>query len=336
MVFPFSEGHLSLNRAFVQYRKDIDHCFRTYFDLLTGGRARCDAEIHLAREAMRKDGDIYWDDNSDTPLRRSNDIKHAKKDIASLQQCTDLLQTQYGTVVSYVDQAKNTADATYLNIYDRCIEEHEAPHSFYNRGLLHFDLGNFPEALEDILSLIEKIGQNPSLPIDAYFYKGTLESELGLYHEAIHSLTHALEQNPEYCDAYFERAIAYFETGQIDSSLRDYLDSAVKMTPLHQLLDLAESDSRLDYATGLMQDGAAWGALQGTVEGALDLIPSLIHSASGLANGLFALALNPKQVSIEFIQSCKECIRCLKENPGLLKESVLHRSLRHAQRIPKR
>lgn len=322
IVFPLSQGHFALGRALVQFRRDIDHCFDTYFDLLLQGQGRCQQKIQAVQERIQKYGETYWDDEYYITVRRSDTIDTAKTSISAILQLTELLQAQHSTITEYIDQAKSTAETTYLEIYDRCIQDHQSPSSFYRRGLLHFDLGNFPEALEDILELIEKTNQNPPLLLDAYFYKGTLESELGLYHEAIDSLTQALEKNPEQRNAYFERAIAYFETNQIDSSLRDYLDSAVKSTPLYQLPDFKEFDSRLEYATGLLQAGAVWGALQGTVEGAVELIPSLIHSASGLANGLFALALNPKQVSVEFIQSCKECIRCLKDHPGLLKESI--------------
>ncbi|MBI2743651.1 MAG: tetratricopeptide repeat protein [Chlamydiales bacterium] len=322
-LFPYDEGYATVSNAFVLFDHDIQDCFVTYLDFLRLSCQRCENRIREIRLIIKREGNGYYDDDDDYAYR-TGDIVTCEEDLARLNQLIDLLEQQRSVVTRLIERAREDVQTCYFGIYDACIKNHQSLKALYERGLLNYDQGKFFEALEDVFALIEKAGhlEENNLPVEAYFCKGVAESELGLYHEAIQSLNSVIEKKPELKDAYLERAIAYFETGQIESSLKDYLQSGVKVTPLGDVLGADNSDSRLEYATGLMQAGMAWGVLQGGIEGAIDFIPSLAHSASGLANGLISFALNPKQVSVEFISSCKECVKDLRENPSLLKECI--------------
>ena len=63
------------------------------------------------------------------------------------------------------------------------------------------------------------------LTTEMYQQEGELYADLGSYDKAITSLSEAIRLDPNNRGAYFSRAQAYFETGEFEQSLDDYLAS---------------------------------------------------------------------------------------------------------------
>jgi hypothetical protein len=159
----------------------------------------------------------------------------------------DLFEKVLPARLALIDRCQAETEELYREIFDECIREHKIPWMQYQRGLLNFHEGRFDEALFDVLKLIEA-SKDPelakSLPPEVYFHKGAIESEVGLYDDAIISFTQVIEKNPKHKEAYFERAVSYFERGEFDLALKDYLLSEVKT-------EVEPITFSVEYASGL-------------------------------------------------------------------------------------
>jgi hypothetical protein len=109
--------------------------------------------------------------------------------------------------------------------------------------------------------------------------------------------------------AYFERAVAYFELGQFDLSLEDYFSSKIKLQPISP-----DSLELMSFSLGLTQ-----GILKGGIQAGAEFIPSLLSSMYGLGHGLWAFAQDPVQVSVAFVE-------CYASLHSIRKESHIYRS----------
>ncbi|MBS0615693.1 MAG: tetratricopeptide repeat protein [Verrucomicrobia bacterium] len=198
----------------------------------------------------------------------------------------------------------NEIQPLFLDLYTECLHKHPHPKIFYERGMLRMHRGEYQEFLEDIRELIrlsEKDRYEDLLTSDLYLCEGSSYNEVGLYDQAVVSLTKAIQKNPQNKEAYFERAAAYFELGNFDQALQDYLQSGVKLK--------SGSGNWLDFSGGLMIGLKNGGALS------LDqFLPSLYSSAKGLGGFLWATILHPietpRQLGTdvgEFILLLKDC-----------------------------
>lgn len=68
----------------------------------------------------------------------------------------------------------------------------------------------------------DESNQPPWLLTQYYLAEGELLNDALLYNKAIEVLSKAISYNPQNSEAYAERAIAYFEIGDIDKALEDY------------------------------------------------------------------------------------------------------------------
>lgn len=189
---------------------------------------------------------------------------------------------------------------------DYCIAYHHNPLAHINRGLFDYLDGNILDALDHLETALKKskAEELEALKKNALLLKGRSELELGLYADAILTLTEQIECYPENKDAYLERAAAYFELGNFDSSLRDYLTSNIKPDPVSpQTTDL--------FAFSL---GLAKGIVHAGTQAGIEFIPSLLSSLQGIGHGLWVFAQDPVQISRAFVQSAQECIHFIKEH----------------------
>jgi hypothetical protein len=214
--------------------------------------------------------------------------------------------------ISYKYQGK--IEKIYENIFDWCVQNHGWLGSYYQRGLLNFNNGNVFEALNDIQQIIEKSDNFEELESQIFLLKGQSELELGLYHDAILTLSEAIKKDSKNKDIYIDRAQAYFELGKFDLAIKDYVLSDLKITPIDE-----KNVSSIDFSKGLI-----FGIIKGGKDGAEEFVPSTLASLHGLGNGLWALASNPIECSKEMILACQNCIKYVKENTSidLIKELV--------------
>lgn len=162
---------------------------------------------------------------------------------------------------------------------------------------------------------------------DVHLAYGTSYNDSNLYNEAIRILTIAIHLNPVNRNAYIERAMAYFETDQIQLALQDY-EIAKKLTiapPFksgnHKAMLMAAvyiPENKTEFSKGLVS-GTVDGAKVSTVE----FIPSIFSCCRGILNGLWAFVCSPIDVSQEMINtayaigefisnhSTEECFQCV-------------------------
>jgi len=155
----------------------------------------------------------------------------------------------------------------------------------YNRGLIALSEGNIEESLSDILSYIDlaKKNQKENLLTSEVFQKqGESFLEVGLYHQAIEALSSAISKDPNNFEAYFHRSAAYFEIGDFESSLSDYIYSK-------------NSDYFVPYklAPNEFIDAFSEAAIHNACDAAIDFLPSLCNTAYGLGECLWVFGEHP-------------------------------------------
>lgn len=195
----------------------------------------------------------------------------------------------------------------FLPLYNHCLEKHPHPKIYYERGMVLFHRGENIDSLEDIrhfISYAENNNYQNLLTSDLYFNEGRLLNESLSYDEAIIALTKAIEKNPKNEEAYFERAIAFFEKGDFETAFSDYLTSGIQSKQLDSGV-LKRFDS-LAFGQNL-----ALGIVKGGKEATEEFIPSLLSSFRGLGRGIWACVSNPLQVSQNLIESSKACLESL-------------------------
>ncbi|HEY5235213.1 MAG TPA: tetratricopeptide repeat protein [Rhabdochlamydiaceae bacterium] len=246
-------------------------------------------ELIKEQEAVEKASNRYPNELS----------SYGRERIQSLSNSINTLQKEYPQRIEALKRAESQIDEIFSEIIENCVTEHENSDAFYQRGLFNFYRGLNLEAFEDMLRYLKT--NNPE-DNNTYVYKGKIESELGLYDQAINSLSRALEKNPDLEDVYFERAVAYFETGKYASALQDFKASRFKSTPL-------DSDqSNFDFATGLIALGALEGVVKETAELAVNLPGSLFSLFENLSNGAVNFIASPVEMSNEYVRAAKNCI----------------------------
>ncbi|MFX0209605.1 MAG: tetratricopeptide repeat protein, partial [Candidatus Hodarchaeota archaeon] len=189
----------------------------------------------------------------------------------------------------------------FLQLYSACLQKHPHPKIFYERGVIFFHQGRGLDSLSDIRKLIDWAEENhfeQLLTSDLYLQEGMGCSELGLYDKAIEALSKAIQKDPKNKEAYFERAVAYFEKGNFEESLKDFLVSEVRSIPIDHL-----QEEYAQFAYGLVR-----GLTSSLQESVKNFIPSMLCSLQGLGHGLWSLVTNPKEVSVELVIACRNII----------------------------
>jgi len=138
---------------------------------------------------------------------------------------------------------------------DLFLKVHNCPKAHLERGAFYFLEGRTLSALEHVYKAIRLKDDLQALREETLLLKSQVEAEAGLYVEAITTLTELVQKNPSHKEAYFERASAYFEVGDFDLALQDYLSSDFKSTSAEALA----KDMTL-FAAGLLT-----GAVQGGI-----------------------------------------------------------------------
>lgn len=237
-------------------------------------------------------------------------LEEAKRIREAFTATKESLQTSMAFYYPRIEARLEDMKQAYGFIFDHCIAHHNAPEAYYQRALYHYSEGLNINCIEDIKKLFEMTPPEmltEEMRAKLELRKGKAECELDLFEDAILTLSSYIENHPRHREAYLERAIAYFETGDFHQALQDFAETGFQNDPIPpSMLD------ELEFSTGLVK-----GLTIGGGESVADFIPSAISSLSGLSHGIISFTLSPQEVSREFYQACKKVIEVVKDH-GLI------------------
>lgn len=118
------------------------------------------------------------------------------------------------------------------------------------------------------------------------------------YSQAIAALSEAIQKDPTLKEAYLARAVAYFETGNFDQAVNDYI-AADK----DKLLKKSKNKEKIDFGKGFMK-----GALRGLGEGVQQAPLSLWNSIEGVGHLLWVGIKDPIHVPEKMINTVNNLI----------------------------
>lgn len=222
----------------------------------------------------------------------------------------ELSVQNYALIHPQLVDIEENLQQTFVPLYTQCLQLHPHPKIYYERGMVLFHRGENLDSLDDIRKFIayaEDHHYSEFLNSDLYLKEGRLLSESLSYDEAIVSLTKALQKDPKNIDAYFERAMAYFEKGDFSKALSDYLASG-----FHPQLVDSKKIGPLHYAS--FGQGVALGIANGGHDSVSEFIPSLLASLRGISKGIWALVSHPIAVSQDMIECSHACLEFVKDH----------------------
>ena len=203
-------------------------------------------------------------------------------------------------------------DSLFRSIFQNCLEQHQYEGIAFKGALEDFLGGDFDQAISKIRGMIEIAEKNRTeeqMLAKLYFLKGQIHSEFCLYSDAIVDLTKAIQKNPDLKEAYFERAFAYFELGQFDQAIEDYLTSGIRPSTINA------TQLGLGMATGVL------GGMNSTL---VDFVPSVWGAVKNVGEGIWAFAQSPIEVTQEIAEVAVRCIEYLRSEPlvGVVQDMV--------------
>jgi tetratricopeptide (TPR) repeat protein len=157
--------------------------------------------------------------------------------------------------------------------------------SVYTKGLISLLEDNIEESLTNISQYIELAKQNQLenlLTSEILQKQGEGFFEVGLYDQAIQTLSEAIRKDPQNLEAYFQRASAYFESGNFESSIQDYIKS--KKNNIFTPYSLVPNE---------FIDAFSQAAFEGAYDSAKEFLPSLCSTAYGLGECLWVFGEHP-------------------------------------------
>lgn len=295
-----------LMKRYTQYAQKMEYLFY-WFDLCYEINLKL-AHNRLAELLQADESKFQSREHLELEIERCKDlIKYYKR---TKFECFEIFNKGFERIITELNY--DYAWLLYLKSDD--VSDEMKAVAYYERGKINFDRGNTSEFIEDISKLIV-LGytQNPQMSLEL----GKAYNDANLYNQAIKVLTAAIEKDPSLKEAYFERAAAYFEIGNFNLALADYLNSEMRSTPIKDF-------NKKQFSHVKFAQGIALGCLKGGIDGGIDYVPSLLSSIYGLGKGLWIFASDPISVSQEMATACKECIEFVKANitPELLAQVV--------------
>jgi len=170
-------------------------------------------------------------------------------------------------------------------------------------------MGEYEEAFHQISFLID-LAESKNLGDDLlsklYLLKGQVQSEFCLYADAVLALTTSIHKNPQLKESYFERAAAYFELGEFDKAIEDFLTS-----------EYQTNKTTIWKTSAKLSAGVVAGILDGGVCSLTTFIPNTLGTLQGLKMGLWAFVQHPLETSNAFTDAAVDCIKWLKSSAPL-------------------
>lgn len=206
----------------------------------------------------------------------------------------------------FLENKRNEIVGIYQELYEKCLQNHTSNSSlpaslntYYDYGLLARLYNNYDISMNMLHRLMDEAERSGKLDsLDSHFYHelGSACVEAQVYEKGIEYLSEAIRQDPENKAVYFDRAVAYFETGNFDLAQFDYM-SSVKDNSTNLALTSVSNEFSSALMTSLMA---------GAQEAAVEFVPSMCSSAYGLGEALWAGLEHPIDSGRKFIASCHE------------------------------
>ncbi len=234
-------------------------------------------------------------------LKSTKSFYPLPKESKKYQEETARIQAEMAAALAIIEGIPSAIIPLYKNILSKCTHNESYNLALiYNGGLIDFLSGDYEDSLNKISTFIAfaetSYHRESLLQSEIYQKQGESYLEVGRYHQAIEALTKAIEKDPKNKQAYFGRANAYFETGNFDQAIHDYLASEIAKE-IKNIKSNVSTEFSSAILTGLMEGGK---------EAALNFAPSLCHSAYGLGECLWTFAQNPVEATINFSNVCYE------------------------------
>jgi tetratricopeptide (TPR) repeat protein len=210
----------------------------------------------------------------------------------------DKVRQDYLKAIEDNDEADQHVRKRARFIYESCYKKHINPMTLYDNGFLEFVEGNADKSIEITEKYIRVCKEHN---IDHHtssaelMLLGQSYIEMAQYFKAIEVLTDLIQKDPTNKEAHFHRAAAYFETGNFDEALADFLGSD-KGREISKSNAVASKEFTQALITSLHQ---------GVSESAVDFVPSLCHSVYGLSTALWAMHWSANPVNSEAFDNMK-------------------------------
>jgi tetratricopeptide (TPR) repeat protein len=183
------------------------------------------------------------------------------------------------------DEADQSLRLEFRKRHTACTKRgHRNVNALYDASFLEFIEGNVEEAVEyadHYLSACKDQNKEHAIELPKLVLLGQSYLEMAQFSQAIEVLSDVIQKDPKNKQAYFYRSSAYFELGNFDESLADYLMSDKGSLMIPKTVRKVSVEFKKALVNGLLQGG---------LEGAVEFIPSLCHSTYGLQKALWANA----------------------------------------------
>ncbi len=208
----------------------------------------------------------------------------------------------------------------FYELYSNCLEKHPHPKIVYELGLIFMHAGNYPMAfdyIEILLDMQKTFGFE--LTSEMYQQEAKVYAELGMYDKSIAALNKLIENEPYNQEAYFQRAVAYFEIGDFEHSVEDYMKYHIPgcttgSLPSNEFIDAftlaaisSSKESLKNFVPSLCNTIYGMGAALWTFgEHPVDTVNELAAISYEFGNEIYKLL---KNIDKEYLDQCDEKLR---------------------------
>lgn len=237
------------------------------------------------------------------------------------------LQERISFCKNLLQENSNKITNLYIDLFENCLKKnHGCLATYHDYGMLAHLNNNFEKSLDLLSGLMDKAeasGQLDHLDSEVYHNLGSVCMEALSYDKAIEYLSESIRQDPNNKAAYFDRALAYFETGDFKSAIQDYLASDKKVN-----ISASDAPVSLEFTEALLS-----GLAHGAKEAAVDFVPSLCNSLHGLSKTLWATAQHPIESTKSFVSACHNMGECFVDYCKHVDQSTLDGYVRELKKL---
>lgn len=191
----------------------------------------------------------------------------------------------------------------YALLFEYCLKNHSNLNSLHDYGMFAYRNNNFEKSLEALSLMVDqavKLGQLEQLNTEFYHSLGSVCIEVMAYDKAVKYLTESIAKDPSNKTAYFDRALAYFEMGNFDQAIEDYLASDKGKT-----IPISIKEASKTFTEAFLNS-----TLKGMADAAVEFVPSLCNSAYGLGETLWISAQHPLESAKNFANAAYAMGEC--------------------------